>query len=198
MNTANFARVFITLLIFNTSILTNAKASTEGAKQFIKEVSGKAIELIKSNDTNELIKEQQLSKLFEDSVDTDWISKFVIGKYWRDASDAQKTVYLELHRQFLINSYVPKFKNYTNQQILFKNTFDEGSNEFLVETEIVQEDGTAVKVDYRVRKIDNAEYKIFDVIAEGISLINTQRSEFASILSRKGVDYLIKKLKTKV
>jgi phospholipid transport system substrate-binding protein len=198
MKIVDVTKVLATFLIFNISALTSANASAEGAKLFIKEVSNKAIELIKDENTNELLKEQQLSKLFEDSVDTKWISKFVMGKYWRDASIAQRRVYLKLHRQFLIKSYVPKFKDYTNQQIFFKNFFDEGNNEYLIETEIVQTDGTAVKIDYKVKKTDDNKYLIFDVVAEGVSLITTQRSEFASILSRKGVAYLIKRLKAKV
>ena len=198
MRAVNLAKVFITFLIFNLFILTSANASAQGARNFIKEVSDKAVVLIKDDNTNELIKKQQLSKLFEDSVDTNWISKFVMGKYWRETSEAQRSVYLKLHRQFLINSYVPKFKSYTNQKILFKNFFDEGNDEYMVETEIVQNDGTAIKVDYKVRKTLEGKYKIFDVVAEGVSLITTQRSEFASILSRKGVDYLLKKLKAKV
>lgn len=198
MKTSSFTKVFITFIILNISVLASASASAEGAKQFIKKVSDDVVKLIKNDNTNELIKEQQLSKIFEDAVDTKWISKFVMGKYWRETSQAQKTVYLKLHRQFLVNSYVPKFKNYTDHQILFKNFFDEGNKEYLVETEIVQDDGTSVKVDYKVRKNNDGKYKIFDVVAEGVSLITTQRSEFASVLSRKGVDFLIKKLKAKV
>jgi phospholipid transport system substrate-binding protein len=145
-----------------------------------------------------LIKEQQLSKLFDESVNTEWIAQFVMGKYWNDASEAQKTMYLQLHKQFLLNNYIPKFKEYSNEKVIFKNFFDEDNDEYLVETQIIKSDGTAIKVDYRVRKTSENKYQIFDVIAEGVSLITTQRSEFASILSRKGVDYLIKKLKAKV
>lgn len=194
----SFKIIIATFIILNISILTSANATASDAQEFIKKISNKVIHLIEDEDVNELMKKKQLSKIFEESVDTKWISKFVMGKHWRDTSDLQKKVYLELHRKFLINSYVPKFRNYANQKVRFKKFYDEGNNEYLIETEIVQTDGTAIEVDYKVRKNKNNEYKIFDVIAEGVSLITTQRSEFASILSRKGVDYLIKRLKAKV
>ena len=144
------------------------------------------------------MKEQQLSKLFEESVDTIWIAQFAMGQHWNDASQAQKEVFTTLHKQFLINSYVPKFRQYTNQKVVFKKIYDEGNFEYLIETEIVQENGNSIRVNYRVRENEDGKYRIYDVVAEGVSLINTQRSEFSSILSRKGVDYLIKKLRDKI
>ena len=58
-----------------------------------------------------------------------------------------------------------------------------------------------VLVDYRVRESKNTKggsgYKIFDVIVEGVSLITTQRSEFASVITNNGIDYLIGQLAAK-
>jgi phospholipid transport system substrate-binding protein len=198
MTTKNSIKILTTFLMLNLSIFTSANATAAGAEDFVKQLSDKVIELVKNKNENELIKDKQLSKLFEESVDTQWISKFVMGNHWKDASETQKRVYLELYRKFLLSNYIPKLKSYANQEIKFKNVFDEGENEYLIETSIVQPDGSSVNVDYKVRKYGENKYLIFDVIAEGVSLITTQRSEFASILSRKGVDYLIKKLKMKV
>jgi phospholipid transport system substrate-binding protein len=98
----------------------------------------------------------------------------------------------------LLQSYIPKFKNYTNQKFEIKRILDQSEDEYLVETQIVNENQKPIRVDYKVRKISDDNYRVFDVIAEGISLITTQRSEFGSILSRDGVDALIGKLKIKV
>jgi phospholipid transport system substrate-binding protein len=177
---------------------TTANATASKAQNFIQEVSQEAISLIKNNSDNEIMKEQQLSKLFVESVDTKWIAQFAMGNHWKSASQAQKEVYINLHKKFLINSYVPKFRSYTNQKVVFKNFYEEGKLEYLIETEIVHGDDKRISVDYRVRKNADGQYRIYDVVAEGISLIGTQRSEFSSIISKKGVDYLIKKLKAKI
>lgn len=174
-----------------------AAASQQGAKDFIKTVSEKAINIIQNSNKKDDVKQKELTKLFEDSVDTAWIGKFAMGRYWTHTTDKQKEQYLELHRQFLINSYVPKFKEYNNQKIVLKKVTEEYSKEYLVESEITQKDAPAIKVNYKVRE-EAGKYKIYDVIAEGVSLITAQRSEFGSILSRKGVDYLIKQLQAKV
>lgn len=191
-------KYIIAVCLIVAPLTSGANATQEGAQSFIKNVSQQAIGMITSNKNNETLKEAQLIHLFEKSVDTKWIAKFAMGRYWNDATDLQKEQYIKLHKQFLVNSYVPKFRKYTNQKIALKKTYDEGENEYLIETEILQKEGPAIKVDYKVRKDAENKYMIYDVVAEGVSLITTQRSEFGSILSRKGVDYLIKKLKSRV
>tara|TARA_R110002074_G_scaffold217601_2_gene387998 strand:+ start:1132 stop:1341 length:210 start_codon:yes stop_codon:yes gene_type:complete len=62
---------------------------------------------------------------------------------------------------------------------------------------IVRPDGPPIKLDWRVRKTDNGE-KIVDVIIEGLSMAQTHRSEFASVVSQSGVDGLIEKLKDQI
>lgn len=184
-----------TLLIILLS--SNANASPDEAQNFIKSVSGKALEVIKNNQLSDDRKQKDLENLFEKSVDTAWIGKFVLGQYWRPASQDEKTEYMRFYKQFLINSYVPKFKQYTNQEIKFKKSSTEEENTYKIETEIVQPEGPAIRVDYKVRKNTDGSFKIYDVIAEGISLITTQRSEFSSILSRSNLKELIEKLKAK-
>ena len=57
-------------------------------------------------------------------------------------------------------------------------------------------EGQPILVDYRIHKVD-ASFKIFDVVVEGVSLLTTQRTEFSSVLTNKGMDYLINQLAQK-
>jgi phospholipid transport system substrate-binding protein len=180
------------------SLTSQANANLNGAQTFVREVGDDALKLIKDGNVDDKKKEQKLISLFEKVVDTKWIAQFVLGSYWNSATDEQKKEYVELHHKFLINSYIPKFKQYTNQKIEFKKFYEEGNLEYMVETEILQPDKPAIRVDYKVREDASGTYQIYDVIAEGVSLITTQRSDFTSILSRGGLDDLIKKLKDKV
>ncbi len=60
----------------------------------------------------------------------------------------------------------------------------------MVNTEVSQTGTEPLRIDYRVRA-QQGDYKIVDVLVEGISLIRTQRSEFASIINREGFDGLL-------
>jgi phospholipid transport system substrate-binding protein len=183
---------YILILLSAFSIIHNANANVDGAQKFVQNISVKTISVIKDG-ANDETKEKQLVKLFEDSVDMDWIAKFVSGNAWNSASATQKKQYTDQHHKFLLSSYIPKFKEYTDQKIEVKKATQEDKNEYLVETEIIKSGAPSVKVNYKIRETAG-KYKIYDVIAEGISLLTTQRSEFSSILSRGGIDTLISKL----
>jgi phospholipid transport system substrate-binding protein len=174
----------------------NALANANEAQKFVEKVSNDALAIINSK-ANTKQKEDKLSTLFLASVDTKWIAHFAMGKYWREASDAQRNKYIEMHREYILGSYIPKFKEYNNQVIKITKSSTIGDGDYLVTTKIISKDGAAVNVDYKIKRADG-KFMIFDVIAEGVSLITTQRSDFAAILSRGGVDELIKKLGEKL
>lgn len=189
-----FIKVIFVYLVITQAQL--ALATSQNAQSFIEKVSGDAVKIV-SSEVDFAKKEDSLRELFGDSVDYQWMGKFSMGRFWRTATQEQKDEYQKYYKKFLINSYVPKFKEYTNQKIIVQSASEESANEYLVKTDIKSKGATPIKVSYKVRKSDNGEYLIYDVIAEGISLITTQRSDFASILSRGGVKSLIKKLKAK-
>ncbi len=184
--------IFLNLIF----ISSHSHASADAAKMFVEKVSKDALGIITSQAPNKE-KEDKLSQLFIESVDTKWIAKFAMGAYWREASEEQRKLYVENHRIFLLSGYIPKFKEYNNQEIKINKSYEESNNEYMVETQIIGKDGTAINVNYKIHK-DNGKFMVFDILAEGVSLITTQRSDFASILSRQGgIDELIKMLGNK-
>ncbi len=176
--------------------LTSHAASAGGAGDFVRNIVGSTMSLIKSDlDADE--KEQKLTKVFLDNVDTKWMARFALGRYWRSTDSTQRNHYHQLYKKFLVMSYVPRFREYTDQNIELRNTRSEGRNEFLVETKIISSTtAQPIRVNYKVR-YQNDSYKVFDVIAEGVSLIGVQRSDFGSIVGRNGVEGLISALERK-
>ena len=118
-----------------------------------------------------------------------------MGHFWREATEDQKARYLKEYQKFLILHYTSRFTQYTSGTFKVTNSRDDGDSEFTVSMELKADEPNAepVLVDYRIRKEDSG-FKIFDVIVEGVSLITTQRSEFASVITNNGIDYLINQL----
>ena len=170
--------------------------SVEGATQFVNEVSGKVMGIAASG-KDDKEKESILNNIFFETLDADWIGKFALGKYWTELNDEQKINYLRSYRNYLSASYVPLFKKYNGQKILIKEIKNLGNDTFVAVTEINQAASAAsVKVEYRLKYTNNS-FKVRDIIAEGVSLLNTQRSDFSSIVNNGGFDALIKKLSDK-
>jgi phospholipid transport system substrate-binding protein len=192
-----FKNIKFILVIVAIGFGFNSYASEEDAKNFIKSMANESIKIIKSQDLDDRQKEKDLIQIFDKAVDSEWMAKFVSGRNWRDIEKPKQQDYMKAYRQYLVKTYIPEFKLYSNESVKYNKSSKEYDNEYLVETAVISPNQPAVKVNYKVRKLDNGDYKVFDVIAEGISLITTQRAEFSSIISRKGVDHLIKILNKK-
>lgn len=189
--------LFIAPAIAGVSSAAPAKAAS-AAETFIEKVGEHALGIIQNTALTEKEKERELILLFNESMDAPWIGKFVLGRYWRQLDEQAQKHYLSLYNQFLIISYVPKFRQYTNEKFKIKSIRNGKEGEYLVETDIIRPGNAPINVQYWVRNGENGSYKIFDVIGEGVSLIHTQRSEFSSVISRNGLDSFIKRLEARV
>jgi phospholipid transport system substrate-binding protein len=189
--------LFITCIL-SLNIQADENISNEQAKLFISKISDDTISTISDKSLSDNEKEQKLTDLFTNSVDLKWIGKFALGRYYKTLSPEQKTKYESLFSKFLINNYVPNFRKYTKETIKVTGVSTFSSNEFMVQTEIIRPSKESIKVNYMIRNKSDNQYLIFDIIAEGVSLINTQRSEFNSLLASGDVNSLINMLEEKV
>lgn len=174
-----------------------AEAGEKEARAYVQKLSNDVLAVLNSS-AESGAKQNKLISLFEQTVDTKWIGRFVLGRYYNQATAEQKKRYDALYRDFLIRSYVPKFKNYKGETVELTEVRKDGKDEYSVKTNIVSPaGGQPIRVDYRVREAGGA-FKVVDIISEGVSLITTQRSEFASVVSREGMDYLLEQIASRV
>jgi phospholipid transport system substrate-binding protein len=181
--------------------LNVSNATSEDVIDFVNSISKRTLTIANEEQTSESSKEKELEALFKQVVDTRWIGKFSLGRYWRSASNEQRAKYLNLYSKFLTQNYVPNFKEYAGSELIIQNVSEIRRNEYLVQTLITENSGSiTVRIDYRLKKKGGGakDFIVFDIIAEGVSLITTQRSEFSSIIARSGMDYLISMLENKV
>ena len=173
-----------------------AEVTEDEVKKFAEKI-GTEIITIANKKIPEEDKKSQVVSLIDENVDANWIARFVLGKHYRRATLEQKNEFVDLYRQFMINTYGPKFKNYnglsfTVTEVAKRKRF------YLVKAELLQRDtNVPILVDFRVKN-RNEKLIIIDVIAEGISLIETQRSEFNSAISQNGMVEFLKILRERV
>ena len=162
-------------------------------------LGAQALTIISNKSFSKEQKQTKLDKIFADNVDFAWVGRFVLGQYWRQASEDQKKRYLKEYQRFLIYHYTSRFTEYTGGSFNVTGARDDGDGEFTVNMQLLsdQPGSEPVLVDYRVRKASGAGFRIFDVVVEGVSLINTQRSEFGSVVAKHGIDQLIAQLASK-
>lgn len=172
-------------------------ASTQEAGAFIERVGTQTVNILKSSATKPQ-KQAALAGIFVANVDFPWVARFVMGRYWREANDDQKQRYVFQYQRFLVRHYAVLFSDYSGGKFKILFTRDEGDDEFSVGMQVQADDNTGepVIIEYKVRK-EAGGFKIFDVLIEGVSMLTTQRSEFAAILGNNSIDYLIAMLQKK-
>ncbi len=168
----------------------------EAATRFIEGLADDTLSIIKSvPDKKE--KQVKLEALFSQHVDIPWIGRFVLGRFWKQASPAQQADYLNKYQGFIISHYTSHLTDYSDGAYRVINIRQDAADEFTVSMQIQPPNRDPIQVDYRVRGSGGGVMKIFDIVIEGVSLIATQRSEFSSVVQNKSLDVLIKQLEEK-
>lgn len=122
------------------------------------------------------------------------VSRRSVARHWRDFSDAERSEFVEVFAQFLGNTYIEKVQGgYHNERSVYLSQEFLSDNIAEVRTLVVR-DTLEVSVNYRMIKGADGQWKVYDVIVEGISLVQNYRSQFASILRRETPTQLIQRL----
>jgi phospholipid transport system substrate-binding protein len=189
-------RLIRSLLIL---VLTAAPvaAATDPAR-FVTELGQKTLEIINQRPAK-AERDQRFRAILHEGFDMEALSRFVLGPYWRSATDAQRKEFMKLFEDWIVSAYGERFSQYSGEQFKVVGQRPEGENATLVNSQIIRPNGgPPIKVDWRVSK-SGGEYKINDVVVEGISLMVTQRQEFSSVIQRNGgqLEALLKILRQK-
>ena len=90
-----------------------AAATPEEASKYVQTVGNQALGIISNASLSHDQKQQKLEAMFTSSIDFPWVGRFVLGRFWKQATDEQKTRYLAEYQRFLMNSYTSRFADYS-------------------------------------------------------------------------------------
>ena len=157
-----------------------------GAKKFIEILTSDAISMLTVEDISKTERADRFRRLMNENFAIKGIAKFAIVRHWRKATESEKKEYLQLFEDLLVTTYADRFAKYSGEKLLVNKSEVRGKGDALVHTIMIRVDGAKpLKVTWRVRG-KNGIYKIVDIIVEGISMLVTQKSEFASFIQKNG------------
>ncbi len=185
------------LSLFTSSAFAEDAEKIGAVKKFVEEVGNKVITIAGEKQISEPKKREKIIAVIDGVIDAEWIGRFVLGKNYKTATDLQRERFTKLYRDFMINTYGPKFQNYNGRKFTVNEVVEQGGF-YIAKAEFLPHDSSvAISVDFRVKE-RGGKLAILDFIAEGISLIETQRSEFNSAISQKGTDKFLDELTERV
>jgi phospholipid transport system substrate-binding protein len=183
--------------LFSCQALAQESSKANEARKFVEEIGNHIIKIAGEKNLSENKKREKIVAVIDEAIDSNWIARFVLGKNYKAANEQQRERFTKLYRDFMINTYGAKFKNYDGRKFTV-NEVSEKNGFFIAKAEFLPKDSNVpISVDFRVKERDN-KLVILDFIAEGISLIETQRSEFNSAISKKGMDKFLDDLDARV
>ena len=172
-----------------------------GPDELVRKTADDVISTIKQDKDIQAGDTNKIYKLAEEKIlpnfDFERISRLVLGKAWRKATDKQKTEFKYEFKNLLLRTYAVALSKYKDQKIEYKPLRMKPTDEIVsVKTEIIQSGGQPIDVDYALAKQDDG-WLVIDIIIEGVSLVTNYRSQFASEIKKNGMDSLIIELAKK-
>jgi len=173
-----------------------ADVSEGEATAFIQHLGDQAITVLRASGRTLEQRESQLRALLRQGFDFAFLGRFVLGNHWRKATLEQRRDYQRLFGKYVLKVYTSRFGGYAGESFTIVGARQAGMTDVLVSTRIGRPSGPPLLGAWRVRRIDNRP-RIIDVMIQGVSMAVTQRSEFAAVITRSGLEGLIEALRAR-
>lgn len=164
----------------------------------IKDVSGKILGQLK-DEKGETKSLKDLHELFSDElmpvVAINRIARVVMSSQWKNASKSQRQKFTDVFSTSLILFYAKAFAQYNNEPINYlKPTINKKKRAAVIPSEVALKNSDPLSVVYSLRQTKSGEWKVVDIIVEGVSLVRSKRDEFSGLFAKEGLDSVIAKL----
>ena len=188
------------LIFMGVTSFANADINKDKALSMVEDLTKEGIEEIINSNATISEKNDVFRKLFSDNLDLDFISRYVLGRYWKTATVAQRVDFVALYKEYNVKTWSKRFDEFKGKKFVFKGVvLGNNPNHAFVETEVPMDEGNAISVRWRVSD-NNGKLKIIDIIIENVSLVQTARNEYTSFIAKspKGVEGLLDNLREKI
>ncbi|MCW5590313.1 MAG: ABC transporter substrate-binding protein [Legionellales bacterium] len=183
---AGFSILFLS--VFITSVFAGA------ATNVMRQVADSMIAQLKSKQIAMKSNPQAVYSLvrqtFLPHVDMNLVSRAVLGQGWTKANAAQQKQFINQFTNIVIGTYAQALASYTNEKVVFTREIPQSENTVRVDSQIIRTQGPSIPVSYRLIN-RGGQWKIYDLIVEGVSLVQSYRSQFRDILARQGMSGLL-------
>ena len=177
---------------------SSSAATTDDARKFINNLGDDAISSLTGSTLSESERETRFRGLLESHFDLSSISKFVLARYWKVATDQERAEFQKLFESLIVQSYAKTFAQYAGEKFQVNGARANDDGSVIVNSAINRPNGDVIRLDWRVE--DQSGLKITDLVVEGVSMRTTHRSDIASVVQSNGgkISGLLEALRQKV
>jgi phospholipid transport system substrate-binding protein len=189
-------RILTTLLALLVPVTAFAQ---EAPDALVRRIGDELLTIIKSDKDLQAGNSQKVVALAEEKVlphfDFTRMTRLAVGRNWQQATPEQREALTKEFRTLLVRTYSNSLSQYRNQKFVVSPLRTEAADkDVLVHSAVMQENGPQIPIDYRMEKEGN-DWKVYDVVIDGASLVTTYRGSFNDQIQKGGIDGLIKTLR---
>tara|TARA_R110000787_G_scaffold49111_4_gene117888 strand:- start:18143 stop:18796 length:654 start_codon:yes stop_codon:yes gene_type:complete len=186
--------LFIVSMVGVVAHIERAAAAEPDA--FVQSMASRALTISSDEARSDEQKVSELRDVFQNGFDVDYIGKYVLGRYWRQATEDERSDYLKVFEEYVVHSYAQRFSKFDGGSLQVGRSDKFQDDVHRVQSVFKGKDGQDVRLDWFVHET-SAGLRAVDVVVEGISLRKTQRDEFMAVIRNGGgtVAGLIKDLR---
>lgn len=193
MQKRRIAAIVLSFIVgFGASLMSSADDASaglaEGARVIVEEMSADAVQKLTDPTIDRETRKQRMREMMEQYFHIEGIARWVLGRHWRKATESERAEYLDLYENLMIETYVDRFAGYQGESLTIGAVDVRDGKDAIVSTAFNRpNEDEPIAVDWRIRENDGS-YKVIDIMIEGVSMGQTQRSEFASAIKNLNGD----------
>jgi len=172
------------------------KASNEPIDQLHDSV-GQIIDILRRDVPGEqwVTKKEEIVRIVKSRFDADELAQRVLALNWKSRTEQEKEQFISLFSQVLETTYINRLKSYSDEEVTFKKQIV-NNDKAVVYSEIIK-NKQEIPIVYRV-KGNKGQWLIYDIIIEGVSLVQNYRQQFNQIIKSQGYAGLVQRMEEKI
>ncbi|MBI4792354.1 MAG: ABC transporter substrate-binding protein [Deltaproteobacteria bacterium] len=188
--------LLLLVLAFILAIPAGCLAAGEPIDQ-LRDAVDRIIAILRRDDPAELWvnKKEEIVAIVKSRFDADELAQRVLAQHWRSRSETEKKEFISLFSQVLETTYINKLKSYSDEEVLFTKQIVKGDRG-MVYSQIVR-NSQEIPIHYRLKN-NKGDWRIYDIIIEGVSLVQNYRTQFDQILKQEEYAGLVRRMEEKI
>lgn len=187
-------KIFLAIILASAMLSQISIANTP--KETLAKTVDQLVSVVSGDKSNKEKMRSEIDLIIRTNVDFETVAKRVVSKSWKKATVKQKSQFKDQFATIMVNTYFELLQNYNNEEVLYgKEQVKKGKRATyaIVDTKVISKEK---KIPIRYRLIELAgEWKIYDFIVEGVSIINSYKKTYKTILKKDGMVGLLEKMK---
>jgi phospholipid transport system substrate-binding protein len=152
--------------------------------------------VLEKPDLDDAQRRAQIEAIAFSVFDFSTTSKLVLARNWKKLSKPQRVEFVEEFKQYLSRNYGSRFEGYEKTEVKVLSARVEPRRDVTVFTQVVGSQYDGITMNYRLR-FRQEEWKVIDIVIEGVSMLANFRAQFSEVVSREGVDGLLEAMRSR-